>query len=271
MLVHHVRWWAAIALLLGLVLDVVVQAAGELPKLGVERDLSPGKRTYLWSSVLTYDKHTDELFTDEELTGLARQAWLEMKNDWANVQEGPYRSTKDSMSDWRPAAMAALAIGNKVYLSSSLKGWMGFVYKQAERSKVPFHVVDALNRCQLALQSSEGRDVEGRHRTQGACGEVLASHQSYLDPTAPEDPTGRVSAWGWKNADPEYRQSKPEGEFMKPCGGDGSRANDKGRIEWGCKVFMKEEQVKTIETNQWKNKEPPVKPKSTGRVDACPR
>ncbi len=269
---HPIKIWASIALLLSVVLHVVW--AADPPKLGITRDLSADKKKlHLWSSIVTYEKPTAELFSDAELNGLARQAYREMIADFKNVNLPVPRHEKDRTKEWRPATMAALAVGNKVYFSSSLKGQHAFLYQWKKRGeKSPPEVVDALNRCQMALQEKAPEDatVDGQHRVGAACGEVLANHLYYLDPKQPKDDgNAKVTAWGL--AEPrnfEYRENHPDGEFMKPCGG-GGKPNSDGHISWGCRQFMKNEGVRPIEKADVKDKTPPVEPKSKGHLGAC--
>ncbi|KAI9678745.1 MAG: hypothetical protein M1817_005802 [Caeruleum heppii] len=184
-------------------------AVAAISILGIQKDpKAANKGLHVWSSVVTYDRPTDEtLFTDAEFTALARQAHDEMWADFENWKEVLGKQKRE----WRPTVMAAMSVGKKIYFSSSLRGARGMLYEFEKRGEPKSDILFALERCQLALQNTIGSDTEERHRTHGACGEIMARHQWYRDPDRQETDKVRMTAWGRSVRD------SGEGFFMEPC------------------------------------------------------
>jgi hypothetical protein len=107
-----------------------VLANKDSPNLGITRDNpdgSPDKKTggppTIFSSKLTFHKHQDVwkdfLQEDEKkFAQIAKDAWWQMNKLW--IEE-------DTHTRLRPLVMTALAVGNEIYLSSSMKGG-AFIY-----------------------------------------------------------------------------------------------------------------------------------------------
>jgi hypothetical protein len=109
---------------------VVSVFAGKDDSLGIVRD-SPdgdnakGKKPARYSSILEFPEGTDVWDTvlgqdPKKLSEIARNAHYQMNKVWVDEK---------LKYDNRPKVMTALAVGNQIYLSSSLAGTQAFIYK----------------------------------------------------------------------------------------------------------------------------------------------
>jgi hypothetical protein len=170
--------------------------------LGVKQDTSAlSQDRYVWTSKLMYDRPVSQLFTDTDLYALAKQGWDEMKADIEPRRPGKLNPGPNSITKRRePGMMGLIAVGNTIYLSSSMKGGK-FIYGFMSPNGQPGQVRRALEDCQAALQSVED-GTQDYHKNQGSCAEILALHQYYLDPAVSDAakttfPNGvRAAAYG---------------------------------------------------------------------------
>ncbi|KAJ0337346.1 hypothetical protein KNSL1_012919 [Colletotrichum chrysophilum] len=129
--------------------------------LGIRLDKSAyeNAQRVIYSSKLTFTANTATLFTDDQLYGLAGLAHTQMQSKFR--ADGIDQKLQPSM-------MAAMAVGNDIYLSSSLKGgW--FVYNKFANSHSKPQVRVALERCQARLQDSKKVPVDKEHQTRASC------------------------------------------------------------------------------------------------------
>ena len=154
--------------------------------LGIARDQRAQALHYhVWSSRVTYVKDTSR-FSNDELYALAKVAYDEMEALWET----------DIIDEWkRPAMMAAMAVGNDVYFSSSIKGsgdkktkdedgkhvGLSFIYDYNELKKNGrddrSHVVSQkLKACQLALFEKDDTTAP-RHNSHASCAEIMVLHK----------------------------------------------------------------------------------------------
>jgi hypothetical protein len=90
-------------------------------ELGIRRNAitRQGRRTefIVYTSVVEYENSVDQ-FTDEQIAGLAHQAWDEMKaqhQGWADSCQG---KKQEFVQNHRPSMMSAIAIGKEIYFAS---------------------------------------------------------------------------------------------------------------------------------------------------------
>lgn len=171
--------------------------------LGIKQDRSAlGQRNYVWTSKLRYDGAVADLFSDDDLYALAKQAWDEMQTDIAARRPVNGVQTADTISKRdEPGMMGLIAVGNTIYLASSMKGGK-FIYGYTSPNGQPAQVALALDRCQMALRTEFGENVKPHHTNKASCAEILAMHQYYLDPAVSDAdkttlPAGmRAAAYG---------------------------------------------------------------------------
>ena len=232
-----------IDLTLGLLLlsCCILQVLGDGYYLGIRQDtginalVSPNQANLnVWSSVAVYDASVSTAdFTANELYALAQLAHTEMNNDFVTNKIGNKR---------RPATMAALAIGNLVYFSSSIRSRTNYIMtlKQGD-------VIDQkLNQCMATLEAN--RQLEAgqikKHMNNAQCGEVTCLQLQRLDQAANKpdwDTTSKrqIVAYG-PSDDPAYR-----GDVPKACCGDPNPHTNEPLDEtiWGCSALMTQEGV----------------------------
>ncbi|KAH7081654.1 hypothetical protein BKA63DRAFT_589404 [Paraphoma chrysanthemicola] len=203
--------------------------------LGIRQDRSAlGQNNHVWNAKLRYDGAVADLFSDEDLYALAKQAWDEMQADIGprRVQNGRVNANSIRKKD-EPGMMGLIAVGNTIYFSSSMKGGK-FIYGYTLPNGQPGEVTLALDRCQMALRTEIGEEVKPFHANKASCAEVLALHQYYLDPAVRDEdketlPAGmRAAAFG----DGGNRKRNGERPYA-PCGNE---ADD--RTTWGCHQFL---------------------------------
>ncbi|EKG20760.1 hypothetical protein MPH_01927 [Macrophomina phaseolina MS6] len=237
-----------------LLLSLITTVLAQLPSLNIRQDeAAKSQGHYIWTSKVVYDGPTSELFTGNQLYGLARQAWKEMAEQW----ESPVRVVRGN----RPGMMGALAVGNSVYFSSSARG-DNFFYRYPRPDTQPLEVQRALDLCQgsLALERDE---LDRPHFTSASCAEIMALHQFFQDPDVPRAdkttlPSMRVVAYGAGRS----KVAKP----FPPCGTTGNPDT------WGCKQFtdfMKIEVPPAPLEEEVEDKNPPAVPVSTTQISVC--
>ena len=143
----------ALVLLWSLVVNVLC-----IPNIGIQKDWFGDDHTELisFSGVLRFDAMPDgtnpvPALSDAQLVGLCAKAFDEMRSAGGRYD--------------KPAAMALLAIDNKVYLASSIKSdrnnWLG-------RGQG----IDKQRPQILARAAGAARIAGSSHRTRGSCGEI---------------------------------------------------------------------------------------------------
>ncbi|KAK1973691.1 hypothetical protein LZ30DRAFT_464674 [Colletotrichum cereale] len=217
--------FAGLLVLLTLVLNVAAQTLG----LALDKTASDDASLVRYSAKLTFEQDAGVLFDDEQLYGLAKRAYEEMQTKFP--ADGVHVEAQ-------PVMMAAMAVGNDVYLSSDLKGGP-FLYTYTDTRLKP-SVVLALERCQTSLQQNPDLPAGQQYRTRASCAEVFARQQYYLDPDVSVEarqapPPTRIVAYGRPSG-----QRGPVGP-MSACGGGETMRN--GVLTWGCKQFMADEGI----------------------------
>ncbi|POS70388.1 hypothetical protein DHEL01_v211218 [Diaporthe helianthi] len=207
---------------------LLLNVAAQVPVLGIELDqgANDDAKRIIFSAKLTFKEDTVKLFSHAQIYGIARLAFEEM------FREFP----KTGLNTWlRPKSMAAMAIGNSVYISSPVKGGPYF-YTYADTSLKP-EVVLALERCSTSLQMRNKSPVAGQHKAQGNCAEIAALHTFYLDPEVSDAdrqkrPRTRLGVFGLQN----------EGRALS----DEIAPRKHGQITWGCNLFVTSQKIETL-------------------------
>lgn len=123
------------------------------------------QRAYSWNTVLEFESNTAKSFSDQKLAGIAQEAKRQMDKDYVNRSPSQYTGIR------KPTAVTVLAIGNRMYIASSIKASNYIIDSGHKNFKV------ALLRTQEELCRIKP------HRTNANCGELAASHLFYtLDP-----------------------------------------------------------------------------------------
>ncbi|KAH7091144.1 hypothetical protein FB567DRAFT_266432 [Paraphoma chrysanthemicola] len=204
--------------------------------LGIKQDRSAlAQKRSVWSAKLRYDSAVADLFSNDDLYALAKQAWDEMQADIEprRVKNGRQDANTITKKD-DPGMMGLIAVGNTIYFSSSMKGGK-FIYGYTLPNGQPGEVTLALDRCQMALRTQVGEDTKPFHVNKASCAEILALHQYYLDPAVSDAdketlPAGmRAAAYG----DGGNKKNPDAARPYEPCG---NKADDK--TTWGCAEFL---------------------------------
>ncbi|KAI9766949.1 MAG: hypothetical protein M1840_006246, partial [Geoglossum simile] len=122
--------------------------------------LNQGQAIFLWSSVIRY---IGPQVTPGNLMFFAKTAYEEMQSDVGYQNTGPFH---------RPPMMAAMAIGDHIYFSSSMRNGGHFFSYHVPDTPTTF-IEYAVQRCQLSLQMTDGQTA---HRTRASCAEVIARY-----------------------------------------------------------------------------------------------
>lgn len=126
------------------------------------------RHKHSWMSIVEFDKNVVDIFSDEEIVGLARRAFDDMKADYGR-NDPPWKDPKNNIDADQPkdapAAMSAIAIGQQLFLSSSVRGG-GLGYTPSAFTKVR----EALIQCQMETGGNT------KHLTLAGCGEPMAAH-----------------------------------------------------------------------------------------------
>lgn len=221
--------------------------------LGIKRDKGLGT-TIIFSSVVVYANDVDTTtFTDPELYGLAQGAWKEMQTAFTLEGDKIGRNRQ-------PFTMAAMAIGNLVYFSSSHKT---FNYVQNLVANDVMSI--ALKKCQSGLASAAaeaGTDPpQATHRTKASCGEVgclLYHNRDTQAMIAGFNPNNKkIVAYGGNN--------------QMLCCGDPARpsAGSEDPTSWGCYEFMDSEGVTRTPTTTLDLQFPAARPVDIRYVNVC--
>ncbi|KAL8902720.1 MAG: hypothetical protein Q9207_004432 [Kuettlingeria erythrocarpa] len=206
--------------------------------LGISQD-ETGAGYFHWSSVAIYDDDTSKLFDDKGLAAVAKAAYEELVADLDRDRDEPLAPVH------KPYNIAAMAAGDEIWFSSTLKGG-AFIYTSRARNTIDENVAEevslALQRCQIESHSRAG------HRTGAACGEPLCAQQycsTYKDRRL-ADQNARMITWG------KYSEDAAEDDvgIVDPCDG--------GPGDWGCKTWLPKINVRGI--RDFLNGEDPGKP-----------
>ena len=144
---------------------------------------------WVWSSYIVFNGPVSSI-TKGQLRSIAQDAHAEMIADM-----GQYKPRKKGVV--RPSVMTIVAFDNKIILSSSQKGWSGFLNDWPDS---PVNL--ALDRCSSVWRDRANTDPEVTgnpdllHRNQAKCGEVNAFFQYYMTHSTPLselDPKARVT------------------------------------------------------------------------------
>lgn len=187
----------------------------------------------VWSSVAVYDASVATAdFTAIELYALAQLAHDEMKADF--VKPGSTVGKKR-----QPATMAAMAIANLVYFSSSIKSKTNYIMDLKKNDVIN----QKLNQCMATLEAK--RELQSgqikKHMNNAQCGEITCLQMQRLDtmpkPNWDTTPKKAIVAYG-PSDDPNFR-----GDVPKACCGETGDLTI-----WGCAAFMAQEGLTTYPT-----------------------
>ncbi len=252
-------WWA-VAIYLSLILPITVA----LPDLGVQwNPTAKANNWYNFGSRVVYDpkentKDQVNGLTDGMLVGLARQAYNEMLA----------LSDYQSITRKRNAVVAALAVDNEVFVSSTItagfNGADSFLYVWGGDPDTVDHlpeVTHMLEACQVQLvETGGGKKYNQNHQTRGMCAEPMVIHQ-YLRAHPRSNFQGkdaRIAAWG-------RRTGYGDAELLKPCGTASNRP-----AHWGCSQFVSHLGIRAIEVAPEEGvTDYTVSPQETLQVDMC--
>lgn len=195
---------------LGVRLDYNLAIDGQKKKTG-----NDGKFRWLFSSYLEFEESVASI-SPGQLQQMAIDAHKEMRDDIKQYK--PQLDDETGMPIKLPTVMSILAFDNKIILSSSQKGAVGFI-SSLEDSPVK----RALNACQTIfanLDPAKGGPKSGSqpdHMFGRSCGEIFAFHQYDLISEVEMidlKPKARVLAVG--PADKE-KWNEPA-QYKEPCG-----------------------------------------------------
>ena len=221
---------------------------------GIRRDdISPGmQQTYVWSSVAVYAPTVDTTtYTQQQLYGLAQLAWNEMQALF--VADG-------IASRKAPYTMSAMAVGNLVYFSSSMK-MVNYIQNAGQNSEIAIE----LQKCQAGLQAqaAAGVQISATHRNKASCGEVGCLLYQSRD-TATQIPGFNAE----KRVIVAYGGPKgSNGNQMPCCGSPVVPGNDP--TSWGCYQFMQSQTVNMLDTTTDPLVLPPDEPSAIRYVSIC--
>lgn len=123
------------------------------------------QKAYSSNAVLEFESNTAKSFSDQQLAGIAQEAKRQMDEDYVNRSQSLYTGIR------KPTAVTVLAIGNRIYIASSIKT-SNYIMNSGH---------DNVKAALLRTQEELGRIKP--HRTNANCGELAASHLFYtLDP-----------------------------------------------------------------------------------------
>ncbi len=237
-----------------LLLSNFLLSALALYTLGIRRDdASPGmQQTYVWSSVAVYAATVDTTtFTQQQLYGLAQLAWNEMQALFIEEKIGSRKA---------PYTMSAMAVGNLVYFSSSMKG-TNYIQNAGQNSEVSI----GLQKCQAGLQAQAqpGVQISATHRNKASCGEVGCLLYQSRD-TATQIPGFNAE----KRVIVAYGGPKgSDGNQMPCCGSPVVPGYDP--TSWGCYQFMQSQSVNMPDTTTAPLELPPDEPSAIRYVSIC--
>ncbi len=190
-----------------------------------------------------FSSRIEEIWDDSEnqipISGLSPGMLIAAAREALNDMYHWLDSNQVSPNSW-PSTMAVLRVGEKLYLSSSIKNnGAGFICTFGPTS--PTSV--ALTRCagaNAAIFVSQNAIDEGRiHRIGANCAEIGAVHLYSLDESVKWKgdtnlPAGAlIVTYGQY---PPVEQQPPVQEVFNPCGG--SVQAQPGVPQWGCNRFL---------------------------------
>lgn len=73
------------------------------------------EKAYSWNAVLEFGSSTVELFSDEQLAGLAQEVKQQIDEDYIHRSPSAYPGIR------KPATVTVLAIWNRIYIASAVK------------------------------------------------------------------------------------------------------------------------------------------------------
>ncbi len=83
------------------------------------------RHKHAWTSIVEFDKNVVDIFSDEEIVGLARRGFDDMNADFSR-NDPPWKDPKNNIGTDQPKAaplvMTAIAFGQRLFLSSSVRG-----------------------------------------------------------------------------------------------------------------------------------------------------
>ena len=161
-------------------------SAPSLPSLNIKRsDTAFAHGWNIFTSVIEYDEVVDESeLSNKQLRGLARQAFYDMQRDQDYINLG----------DSGPKAMTAMSINNRVFFASSTTGGsdLSFFYDWLPRDGSGIGdpmALSMLRSCQIVAQNrvdsfaggpGQGKEKNGRHRSEARCGEPMVVQMFYI-------------------------------------------------------------------------------------------
>ena len=126
---------------------------------------------FAWTSIVEFDENVVDMFSDEEIVGMAKVAWADMKADWQTKpwKKSPY-NLPNKQIDKVPRVMTVIVHGKNMYFASSVQGkGLALPFTAAGHPKVR----EALIACQV--ESTTGKP----HDNKASCGEPMAAHIAF--------------------------------------------------------------------------------------------
>ncbi|KAF2116939.1 hypothetical protein BDV96DRAFT_645338 [Lophiotrema nucula] len=199
----------------------------------------------VYTSVVDYDFQTSE-FTDNQIAGIAEQAWLEMKQAHEAWGRACGRG-RNFINQNQPFMMSAIAVGTQIYFSSSMKKNSPnalLTYKRSDGTVTDQDTVitRALAQCRVDQFDAAG-DIpsEDLHKNKGNCGEIVASALHYARnkafPWEAPNANVRVVAFGGKN-----------GEVTDPCQWDDPKQGPNYKKRIACRNWVDWKKMKALTT-----------------------
>ncbi|KAK4459172.1 hypothetical protein QBC42DRAFT_289823 [Cladorrhinum samala] len=173
----------------------------------------PSEANVLLSTHITFSRPVNELFTDEQLWQISRDAVDEVEGE---VRQYGFKKALI------PRATTIMAWGNETIIATSQKG-QSFTYDSTKQTPV----LSDLRLCEATIANSDPR-----HRTSGSCGEEMVAHIYYLlylkGPHIRDlYPRARIGTWINLGGGTVPRQADP-------CGTN----DDLQPPLWGCSRFV---------------------------------
>ncbi|KAK2761655.1 hypothetical protein FQN54_001483 [Arachnomyces sp. PD_36] len=177
-------------------------------------------RNWLYSTHLVFNKPVEDSISGRQLWKIARDAVDEMV-----VERQRYGISEGA----QPNALAILAWGNQIIISSTQKGSPSFSYGYYHTE-----VLESLNICHKVwadVTQSKG-EIKG-HKGTGRCAEPMAAHLYYSLETIPlQNHNARIGTWVYVR-DGDWTQIDPCGDPRKP--------------NWGCNLFVKHQNLRVLD------------------------
>ncbi len=139
-------------------------------QLATEPTANP-RQKHAWLSIAEFDKNVVDIFSDEEIAGLAKLAHEDMMKEFKS-DNPPWRDPRNNIPARQlkkaPVAMTLIVSGKRIYAASSVRGG-GIAYTPYATAKVR----EALIQCQMETAGHTP------HRTIAGCGEPMAAHLAF--------------------------------------------------------------------------------------------